>query len=820
MRPLWLLVACAALLPPVLARMARRRGRNVPRLSVVVQSIALVVVAGALAGVGLPFGPKAFKPCLLLRDVSGSTRGQSTAELPWPAGLERKTYKFAAGVDTFGGKVDQVGTHADIALKAAVAEAPRLSGVVIHTDGQFTDDWQSAAEALGRSGVDVTIVPMASPPPEVRIVDVSARRGAADLVIITVSLVANMPQERTLTVWRDQATDEPLMAGKRQLTGAMTIRLTDRLGQGEKGQYHVALTPPDAFPENDSASALVLPKSRQVAVVGREAGRKIALKMLEGIGAKVNWLLLDRMPNTEAGWSRYAGVVVVDATGLLLSAPRRKALAGYVRSGGGLVLIGACPHQTAADRNDPLSEVAALVANPYQRRPMKVTVVLDASGSMSELTAAGDGTRQKKFTVAADAVMAMKHHLTGSDSLAVMTFSNLPRDIYDSRDGPIDFQKLRDALGKVQPGGPTRAGSALARAANLPADKRRTELIILLSDLQAESFDVNAVHKLLTDGGKKLAIIATGSGAMDKSPKRDLVSLAFLQQIKPRHSENLVGLAEIFAAFLSEHRGSAVRTDGPFVVGGDEKPFGVDIAGIENLSSYVLSAAQLRAVVMMWAGDDKDALLAARPVGLGRSVTLSAELGGKGNTAWQVSPKASALVRAATEWCLRRSADARYEGTGVERGGKWIFTFEARDPKGEAINMLDLALHAELGTEGGQSNKVPLLQVAPGRYRAQLAKPAGAFLVTVQAAGKGQLWQGAYGRSPSPEFRAIGENSANLRRLARLTGGKIVSAQNIGDITGKWDRQQYTDIWPALASLALLLVLVDWVSTRMWKRWS
>ena len=71
-----------------------------------------------------------------------------------------------------------------------------------------------------------------------------------------------------------------------------------------------------------------------------------------------------------------------------------------------------------------------------------------------------------------------------------------------------------------------------------------------------------------------------------------------------------------------------------------------------------------------------------------------------------------------------------------------------------------------------------------------------------------------------PEFRAIGENSANLRRLARLTGGKIVSARNIGDITGKWDRQQYTDIWQALASLALLLVLTDWVATRTWKRWS
>ena len=801
-----------------------------------IQSVALVAAAGALAGVGLPFGAKAFKPCLLLSDVSGSARGQSAVELPWPGGLERKTYKFAAGVDTFGGKVDQVGTYAAVALRAAAAEADHLSGVVIHTDGQFTDEWQAAAEALGRSGVDVTIVPMASPPPEVRVVDISARRGVGRQVDITISLAANMPRKRTLTLRRGGPEGKPIKTEERLMTGAMTIRWSDTLDENEEMVYHAELTPPDEFPENDTASALVLPKLLQVAVVGREAGRKVAIEMLKGMGAKVDWLELEKLPDTEAGWSRYAGVVVVDATGSLLVAPRRKArtgpkgqpsdpskapdqpdrhkaLADYVRNGGGLVLIGACPHKSPEDRKDPLTQVAALVANPYERRPMKVTVVLDASGSMST---------QGRFTVATDTIALLKQHLTGSDSLAVTTFSEKSIDRYDSRDGPIDDLKLTQALRKVQPTGSTHAGPALERAIRMPADKGRTELIILLSDLRTEQFDVPAINKLLTDSGKKLAIIATSSGAIDTSPKSDLVSLAQSPGITLKYSENLVGLAEIFATFLSEHRGSAVRRDGPFVVvRGEGKSFRMDIEGIEDLSSYVLAAKQPKAHVMLEveAGGRKDALLATLQVG-GRSVTLSAELGGKANTAWQASPKVAALVQAATEWCLRRSPDPRYAGTGVERGGKWVFTFDARKSKGGADTTLAPTLHVAPRTEPEKSKTVPLPQVAPGRYRAELTRPTGAFLVTVEAAGKGQLWQGAYGHSAPPEFRAIGENSANLRRLARLTGGKIVSARNIGDITGKWDRQQYTDIWQALASLALLLVLTDWVATRTWKRWS
>jgi len=830
LRPWWLLAAALALAPPVLAALARRRGRSAPTLSVVIQCVALVLAAAALAGVALPFGAKAFKPCLLLSDVSGSARGQSDVELPWPDGLVRKRYTFAAGVGPLGQKVDPTATNVGVALKAAAAEAADASGVVIRTDGHFTDAWQAAAEALGRTGVDVMVVPMDSPPFDVRVVDLVAKRGSGKQVTVTVSLATNMPGHWKLTVWRTGA-KEKLLEREQDVIGATTVRLTDTLPENEAAEYRVKLSrpkdaagsgrprpPSDEFAENDEASALVLPRLRRLAVIwGRQGGEKVHA-MLVGMGVRAERVLPAEAPTTEAGWSRYAGVVLMDATGLLLSSAQREALAAFVRNGGGLVLIGACPHRTVADRSDPLSEVSALMANPYERRAMKVTVVLDASGSMGELTTSAHGTQQVKFAVAADAVMALKRHLTPRDALAVMTFAKTPRDVYDSRDGPIDFRQLRDALGKVKPGGPTRVGPALTRAVSQPPAKDRTELIIVLSDLVTEPFDAKATEKLFRDSGRKLAIVATASPGQDPKKATDLMNLAFRLDIRPKPSENLRGLAEIFAGFLSEHRGSAVRTGGPFAVTARGKPFGADVEGIAALSSYVLSAPQVRTDVLLRAG--ADALLGARPVGLGRSVTLAADLTDPPNVAWQTSAQAAALIRAAAQWTLRRAPDARYAGTGVDTGRTWAFRFDARDPSGAAINALDLTLHVEPVKGTASVQDIPLPQVAPGIYRAELVRPAEAFLVTVLADTKGPLWHGAYGHRAAPEFRAVGANWPNLRRLAGLTGGRIVSSRDVGRITGQWNRRQYTDIWPALAGLALVLVLIDWVAARTWKRWS
>ncbi len=824
LRPWWFLLASLAVVPSLAAWLGRRRGRSVPRLSVWTQSAAVVAATAALAGVSLPLGTKAFKPVLLLRDVSGSTRGQGAVALDWPEGLERKVYTFGAGVGPEGSEVAEDGTHGGAALRAAAAEARNASGTVIHTDGRFTDAWEVAARGLGRLGGDVMIVPMASPPADGRVVAVSARRGEGQAVDVTVSLAASAPRRRRITVRRVGA-DKPLLDEERLLVNPSTIRLADTLGPDEAAQYAVALSPGDTFPENDRASALVMPVSRRVAVFSREdVGGQVA-RMLDGMGVEVAAFLPNEAPATEAGWSRWAAVVLVDVTGTILSRDQRGALARYVRNGGGLVLIGAAPHRTPADEDDPLTRVAALRANPHQRRPMRVTVVLDASGSMSQLTETTNAARQVKYDVAVEAVMALKKHLTPADSLAVITFADAPRRVYDSGAGAVDYVALRKALVQVKPSGPTRVGKALAEAVGGASDAAKTELVLVVSDLVTEKFDVGATVKLFKDGGRDLAVVATASPGTDRHKVTDLTNLAWQLEAPIERREHFRGLAEIFATFLSEHRGSAIKREGgPFAVLPSGRPFGVDVEGIEDLSAYVLSAPRPRSQVVMRVGDDRDALMAYRRVGLGRSVGLAAVVTGSQGAAWRMSAKVAALVRAAATACMRQdpgTTGVDCSMQAVQAGERWTFRFETRDADGLAVNLKKLTLHVEALADRTGGRDVPLVQVAPGRYEAVAARPEGAYLLAVRAEdGNRWLWQHAYGRSASAEFRGVGADRANLRRLAELTGGTIVPARKIGATVNRWDSEQYTDMWPALAALALMLVLIDWVATRTWKRWA
>ncbi|MCK4602627.1 MAG: hypothetical protein KAU28_09185, partial [Phycisphaerae bacterium] len=409
-QPWWLAAMAAGLIPLLLALWARRRGRNVNAFSVVLQFFAVVTAVMALSRPAVFTVAAAKMPYLVFRDVSASARTQSQP-LDWPDELTRESFDFAGSIGAVDGS-DARATRLGSVLRLAAARADtnKVAGVVIWTDGQFLDeDWSGAAEALGRGGGSVIIVPMDSPPADARISEFAAVRRGDGRVQLRLTVAANAMQRRTLRVWREGEADRPLLARPlKMLAGeSVTIRLAVSPPAGRAAVYKAAVSPGDAFAENDSAATIVLPRRQRVALIAGEV--KPTFAAAESLA--VATVAPADAPQVASGWLDYAAVVLVDASGKLLGDARRAALAEYVRGGGGLVLLGAGPHKTAADRDDPLNRVAALVANPQERRPLEVIVVLDASGSMAERRRAG----QTKFDVAREAVVSLRRHLTGRD---------------------------------------------------------------------------------------------------------------------------------------------------------------------------------------------------------------------------------------------------------------------------------------------------------------------------------------------------------------------------------------------------------------------
>ena len=821
-QPWWLLALTAGAVPVLLAAGARARGRSVGRFSVALQCLALLAAAAALGGPEAMLGGAANAPWIVLRDVSGSVRGQDDAEENWQTDRPRELFRVADVILAEGAAPGAHRTVAGPALRLAAGRARQAAGIVIRTDGRFHDaDWPGAAATLGRTGVEVFIVPIDSPPADARVAELRADRDAGGQCRLRVRVFADTDQRRTLTVtrggrqlWRRTL---DLLAGE-----TAVLHLSDAAAPADRAAVYVAtISPPDQFAENDSAAALLPPPGRTLAIVAGE-GAGLPAGLAGAIGTPAQVIAASDAPTTAAGWMSYAAVLVVDSTGALLGADQRRALAEYVRSGGGLVLVGAGPHARPADRDDPLNRVAALVANPHERTPLKVIVALDASGSMGEPSIdAAAGARRKKFDAAAGAVMALKHHLTEADALAVITFSDKAKLIYDSNSRRADFVRLRDALAAVEPAGSTDAGAGLAEAARQRVPDRLRGLFLLVSDLLSKRVDHREIAGALRSARLSLAIVEIRSPGDAAEGTADLKELAKALGAPHVRLKGLSGLAKVFARFVRGGRGEAIRR-GKFQVTVSRNLLNIDAAKAEGLDAYVLSVRRGDAEVIAAVGSD--AILARRTVGLGRTVSIAVPLEAPHNPRWSNSAGWRSVLAAAVRWVLTPQDDPRFDGELTTQSGSVLLTINARDPNGP-MNFLKLFVTSATRAVSPGSDKDPgaaaavgLVQTAPGRYEGQLALPRGRPVsVAVGDAGGRTVWRGSYGTGVADEFAALGADWEALRRLAALTGGRIVAPRDLPAAARAVHDREYSPLWQLLLAAAVAIMLLEWALTRVWQ---
>jgi len=802
----WWLAALAAVGGPILfAAAARRRGRQIARLSVILQCVALAAVAVALTRPSLQIPQAAAKKWLILDDVSASTRTQHvTGALPANI-TPRLEYDFAAGVAPAGQKLDTAQTTLAAALRLALARPDEPAGVIVRTDGRFTDaHWPAAAEALARSGLTVAIVALDRPVRDVRIAEFTAVRAAGRKVILRASVVSNAVTDSVIEI-RSGAGKSLL---KREInclpSEPVTISLVADVPEDRHESFSASLAKDDVFIENDRGLADVGPIVRRAALIGAPGGYKPP-GFAEALGMPVD---VPAPRQLDATLGNYAAVVIVDDTGELLSPEQRRGVARYARHGGGLVILGAGPHQSPADRLDPLNRAAALVPNPYDRKPLALAVALDASGSMGQ-TAESAAGQLVKFDQAAEAVLSLKRHLTDRDTLRVIVFADRAREVYTSGPDRPDFARLAAALREVRPTGATNVFPALELAAKNPPDAKRQGLLIIVSDLQTEKFDPPRAAEILKQAKLDLAIVAIAAPTATPSTE-PLEALRKLLDAPLEKRDHLVGLANIFVGFLRTVRGSAVRR-GQFALSSPNSSANGAVLSGKSADTYILSAAAGDADVMLRIGGDD--IMARRTVGLGRSVSFALATAGGANSALLATPEFTAVLASATKWAARPAPDARFSGRVTRSGRNVLVTVNGADSAGVPINMLELSVRTLAGSDES-AREMPMRQVAPGRYTAQFPLGESASDFHVIDAGGRVVWRGGLQKTYPREFDAIGPNYANLRRLASLTGGQLVEAQALTEIartsrqTGRWE------VWPWLAAMALALMLLEWLSSR------
>jgi len=819
---------------------ARRGGRTVPRRqhrwALIVRLLALTLLVTAAAQPVL-YRSVEDRSVLFLLDRSASISSESAAaqEAYLAAALEDARADHRTAVAVFGrdlrldaafadGRtpapiltiVDDSSTDIAGALEAAAALVPSEGSrrIVLITDlVPTTVDPRPAARRLADLGIAVDVVELDSARSADALVESvqvppAAREG--DRVPVTVVVRSNVAGPAQLVLraadGEEQIIDVDLELGRNEIP-------LEVAGEGS-GFLPISVEVRadfDTRPENDRAEAITrLLGPAKVAVVEGVDGEADAL--VEALGAGGLEAELRRSIPTAEELLAYDAVILVNVD--QPGTEESTALAAFVEElGRGLVVIGGDQAFGLGDYHlTPLEAVLPVSSNPddlVRRQPVAEVLVIDTSGSMGachcNMGSASEGGVVKTDIARAGAELAIGA-LSDSDRVGVLTFTGGNTWVIPLGPKP-SAEAAQQALGGIVANGDTAIARALEEAMNeLRGAPEHLRHIVLFTD----GWDPNDANLLpvardIADAGITLSVLGTGEG-----PGTTLERMAELGGGRFYPGTDLESIPEIFVEeTLAVARNLA--TEGTFYpVLAAPSPVTADLTAAPPLAGYVLTKAKGTASIPLEIGQ-ADPLLATWQRGLGRATVWTSDATSRWSTQW-VDWEGyvdfwGRLVRDVLP-AGRETPPAVYVD-----GGNLNVDFEM--PSAD----VDSTATARIRMPDGEVVIVPMQRVSGDEFSASIPVGAtGAYwvAVTVSNPDGSQITSGSGAVSSYEEEFAFREPDTTLGAdLTSITGGQLdpepAAVFEPAPVVGRAD----VPIWPLLATLAMILFLVDVALRRL-----
>jgi hypothetical protein len=281
----------------------------------------------------------------------------------------------------------------------------------------------------------------------------------------------------------------------------------------------------------------------------------------------------------------------------------------------------------------------------------------------------------------------------------------------------------------------------------------------------------------------------------------DVVSPADLPQIFIKEASVVLKSAIVEEPFKAQQQSST------------EPLRGLAIAGAPQLLGYVATTPKPRAELPL-VTHQGDPLLAHWQFGLGRAVAFTSDAKAKWSKNWLGWSQYRQFWSQLAQWSMRRLENADFTTEVTIEKGEGRLSVEALDEQGNFRNFLNL--QAVIVGPKGEKQSLRLEQTGPGRYEAQFpTREAGAYLLNLSEMRDGRIAGSlVVGASVnySPEFVEPGPNINLLRRVAELTGGKVLDPRNASDNPFLHDRKktfQPQDLWEWLLQFAVVAFVFD-----------
>lgn len=406
---------------------------------------------------------------------------------------------------------------------------------------------------------------------------------------------------------------------------------------------------------------------------------------------------------------------------------------------------------------------------------------------------------------------------TARDSLTVIRFAETPALAYDSGPAQIDFGRLHAIDRATNPTGSTKIRGALELALQSAPDAAHDGLVLIVSDLETQDADLPAAELARQFAAARLSVAAVVT-----SPDQQKLNPALARFLDDLHadriaSERLAGLADLFARFVRAARGEPVRR-GAFTAAGEGPVLGIPNFSLP-LTAYLPSALKPDALTLARAGADP--VIASRQAGLGKVLSIALPISPADNPALAASGPLAALLPRAAAWTARADLDPRFTAQLSSLPHARRLVLLAADSKGPLDSLVLSCRAARAEAPDEPPHAAPLLQTAPGRYEAALPPAAGPETLQVSLANGPVVWWSSPAHLPPAEFSALGADWQTLRRLANLTGARLLPPRALADLPAQVRHaaaRDHSPLWPWLLALALAAMLADWCTTRVLQR--
>jgi len=451
-----------------------------------------------------------------------------------------------------------------------------------------------------------------------------------------------------------------------------------------------------------------------------------------------------------------------------------------------------------------------------QKQPdVALVVVIDKSGSMDACHCnsfnggMGGGTGiagVKKVDIGKEAILRAASALTAQDELGVVAFDQAAHWVVKT--APVGgLQDLQGAIAGITANGQTNIYGGLDQAVqSLKTATATRRHIILLTDGWSNSGQYDAILKEMKAAGITLSTVGAGGGA---NP--------FLEQLAKQGggrfyaATNPASIPDIFLKETQQVSGEQIVEEAFFPILTSSSPIlrGIE-GGMPQLLGYNGTTAKPAAQTVLVTARD-DPLLAQWQYGLGRSVAWTSDSTGRWAKSWIGWQGFSKFFSQLVGWTFPGEESGGIEAAFVDRGGRSYLRVESVASDGSPRDFY--ATRVALVGPDLSPVSVDLSQVAPGVYEAPVASlESGAYAVRVTQTKPGET---ALGRTlglvapTAAEYRLLGANEPLLAAIRSATGGAALATPAAAWVHDLRSTSRFTDLWPWLLVLALLLWPLD-----------